>query len=145
MIKTIPFIIIATMAAIGGCSTSCSHGANLPLSEKFINAEIQVESSGRDNAIGDNGKALGALQIHKKCWQDAVEFDHSISGSYTNCFNRSYSIKIMTSYLNRYCARAIRENNFEVMARNWNGGSFGPNNPRTLNYWLKVKKEMKIK
>ncbi len=31
----------------------------------LIAALITVESNGRDNAVGDGGRAIGALQIHK--------------------------------------------------------------------------------
>lgn len=112
-------------------------GANLPLPAKFIAAEIQVESTGRDDAIGDDGKAIGCLQVHKACHKDS-----GITGDYTNCFNRAYSVKVMTGYLNRYCPKAIRANDFETMARVWNGGGNGPNNPRTIPYWRKVKAAM---
>lgn len=112
--------------------------SNLPLPAKFIAAEIQVESNGRDNAIGDDGKAIGCLQVHKACHKDS-----GVAGNYTNCFNRAYSIKVITSYLNRYCPRAIKRNDFETMARTWNGGPNGKNNPATLVYWRKVQAAIK--
>lgn len=140
MIKTILFGLIAGIALIGGCGAK---GANLQLPEKFVQAEISVESGGRNNATGDDGKAIGCLQIHKACWKDSIEFSPSIGGVYSNCFNRAYSVKIMQAYLNRYCRRAVQQNDFETMARTWNGGANGPNNPKTISYWLKVNKIMK--
>jgi len=140
MIKKLPFIIIAWLALVGGCK---SHGAELP--QKFLNAEIQVESSGRDNAVGDNGRAIGCLQIHRTCWEDARQFDSSLGNyqNYSNCFNREYSCRVMSAYLHRYCPDAIRNNDFETMARVWNGGSNGRNSTRTLDYWRKVKAALK--
>lgn len=140
MLNKLPFLLLLGALVMGGCHAK---GANLPLPEKFVNAEIQVESSGRNNAVGDDGKAIGCLQIHKACWKDAVAFDSSIGGSYTNCFQRAYSVKIMTAYLNRYCKDAIRQNDFEIMARTWNGGSNGAKNYKTKTYWRKVQAAMK--
>ena len=140
MLKIIPFIFLSALACIGGCN---AHASNLQLPENFVAAEIQVESSGRNNAIGDDGKAIGCLQIHIACWQDAKEMDSSLQGNYSNCFSREYSIKVMRAYLNRYCPDAIRKNDFETMARTWNGGANGRNNPRTLDYWRRVKLSLK--
>jgi len=40
--------------------------------ERFYSILIKVESGGKSNAIGDNGKAIGPAQIHKVYWQDAT-------------------------------------------------------------------------
>ena len=43
-------------------------GFNVSAKEvNFVDALIQVESNGNVDAVGDNGKALGCLQIHKIC------------------------------------------------------------------------------
>lgn len=137
--KFIILFIIAILAAVYGC-----HGKeiqpNIPLPAKFIAAEIQVESGGKDNAVGDNGKAIGCLQIHRPCWIDA-----NMKGDYTNCFNRAYSIKVMENVLNRYCRDAIKRNDFETLARTWNGGVRGAKKQSTLSYWHKVQAAMKAK
>ena len=39
----------------------------------LLDALVQVESSGRDDAVGDNGNALGSLQIWRVYWSDALE------------------------------------------------------------------------
>lgn len=114
------------------------------LSPEFIHAINQAETSGRTGAIyGDNHMALGGFQIHRECWKDAVEFDKSIGGKYEDCANYNYSVKILTAYLNRYAQRAVLTRDYKTLARIWNGGPHGNNNPETLKYWNKVKRFLK--
>lgn len=112
--------------------------AQAELPAKFVRAIHLVETSGRTGYIlGDNGKALGPLQIHKAYWQDS-----GVPGNYLQCTNLAYSTKVMTAYLTRYCPNAVKSNNFEIMARVHNGG-LGMS-PATIKYWNKVKKELTI-
>lgn len=37
---------------------------------RVVAALVQIESGGRDNAIGDNGRALGPLQFHPEAFYD---------------------------------------------------------------------------
>lgn len=106
------------------------------LNSNFVWAIWSVESSNSKSKhiVGDNGKAWGPLQIHKACWADA-----RLKGEYKDCFKLDYSVKVMESYLNRYCKDAVKSNNFEIMARVWNGGVGGIKNSKTDNYWKKVK------
>ena len=50
-------------------------------SEKLIDALVRVESKGSVNAIGDNGKAIGILQIHKEVVDD-VNKAYGVAYSY---------------------------------------------------------------
>lgn len=110
--------------------------AKAELPAKFVKAIHQVETGGRTgNIIGDNGKAKGPLQIHKCCWQDS-----KIAGKYEDCADFNYSVKVMEAYLRRYCPGAVKENNFEIMARTWNGGPAGIKNSSTKSYFQKVSK-----
>ena len=105
----------------------------------LITALIAVESSGNDLAIGDNGRALGPLQIHRGVVQDV----NRITGS-------NYRWEAMT---NRVQARAVCEaylthygkgKTTEEQARIWNGGPQGhKKKTATQAYWAKVKKELK--
>lgn len=112
--------------------------------DNLVNAIHQIETSGKVGAIlGDNGKALGPLQIHLVAWADAAEFDQSIGGKYSDCSGLKYSKKIFIAYSTRY----VRGKNFnsltlgdcEVIARKWNGGPNGDKKAATLKYWEKVK------
>lgn len=108
----------------------------------LIRAIHQVESSGKiGKIIGDNGLALGPLQIHRGCWKDATEFDKSIKGKYEDCQSLEYSILIFNAYQKRYSK--FTKGNTEKMARLWNGHIKGINNPKiTQRYWEKIKKNL---
>ena len=110
-------------------------------SEKLINSIHKVESGGSysQKIIGDNGLAIGPFQIHKNCWIDATEFDKTIGGKYSDCFDYNYSKKIVLAYLKRY-----GKNLSEIeMARVWNGGPSGHKKSATLAYADKIKKNLK--
>jgi len=114
------------------------------LDAKFVRALHMVESGGRVGKImGDNGRALGPLQIHKEYWKDAVAFDKSIGGNYSDCADLNYSIKIVNAYLNRYAKTAIANKDYKTLARIHNGGLSGNNKNSTIEYWNKVNKFMK--
>ena len=106
---------------------------------KFLDALRQVESSGNDKAVGDNGNAIGAYQIWRDYWQDAVEFDKTIGGKYADCFNRQYSERVVVAYLNRYAPEGA---SWETLARIHNGGPKGYKIKATEEYWQKVKREL---
>jgi hypothetical protein len=105
----------------------------------LITALIAVESSGNDMAIGDQGRAIGCLQIHR-----AVVLDvNRITGSH-------YRHQDMT---NRVQARAVCEaylkhwgkgKTTEEQARIWNAGPQGhKKKTATQAYWLKVQRNLK--
>ena len=110
--------------------------------EKFLAALRQVESSGNDKSVGDKGKAIGPYQIHWAYWKDATDFDKSIGGKYEDVVKLDYAIKVMASYLRRYCPKAVTSGNYEVLARVHNGGPNGANKVATINYWQRVKTEL---
>jgi hypothetical protein len=100
---------------------------------------MEVESGGKDDAVGDGGKAIGAFQIHKVYWQDAVAHDPSIGGKYEDCFDREYARKIVRAYMDRYAPANATD---EQVARIHNGGPRGHKKSATVKYWNKVKKEL---
>ena len=104
----------------------------------LISALIIVESSGNDMAIGDNGKAIGPLQIHK-----AVVLDvNRITGSHyrhDQMTNRVAARQVCEAYLKHYGRGASTEQ----LARRWNGGPAGDKKKATEAYWAKVKKHLK--
>ena len=105
---------------------------------ELVDAIHMVESGGKTgtNIIGDKGKAIGPLQIHKACWIDAVSYDKTIGGTYQDCHNLSYAKKIFNAYINRYA----KGKTAEQKARIWNGGPKGHTKQATVKYWQKVKK-----
>jgi muramidase (phage lysozyme) len=110
-----------------------------------------VESRNDPKAVGDGGAAIGIYQIHQGYWQDAVDFDKSLGGSYNDCFNPEYAERVVRAYLKRY---APVDATVEQLARIHNGGcnilkkqhSKKPKEKKawdnTTKYWNKIKKEL---
>ncbi len=127
-------------------SLSTTYVSAATVNKKFLNALHQVESSGRLGAIvGDGGKALGPLQIHRNYFVDAAQFDHSLGNDYNRVTDLAFAQRVVNAYLNRYAATAVAENNFEVLARVHNGGPSGFKNRATVRYWTKVEMNLKLK
>ena len=104
----------------------------------LISALIIVESSGNDQAIGDNGRALGPLQIHRGVVLDV----NRITGSHyrhQDMTNRVQARAVCEAYLKHYGKGATTEQ----LARRWNGGPTGDRKSATEAYWAKVKKQLK--
>lgn len=110
----------------------------------LIAALIAVESGGNPRAVGDNGLAFGALQIHECVVKDVNQFKgtHYV---HEDAFDPVKAQEICISYLERYATRARlgHEPTFQDMARIWNGGGNGYKKAATLGYWQKVKAKMR--
>jgi hypothetical protein len=120
--------------------TSLSKGQ---VSGRFLNALEQVESRGNANSVGDNGRAIGCLQI----WQSVVTDVNRIAGTnykHADAFDRDKARTMARIYLNYYAStkRIGRVASEQDLARIWNGGPSGHRKTATLSYWVKVKKEM---
>ena len=104
----------------------------------LISALIAVESSGNDLAIGDNGRAVGPLQIHRGVVLDV----NRITGSHyrhQDMTNRAAARAVCQAYLTHYGRGATTEQ----LARRWNGGPTGDRKTATVAYWRRVQKAMK--
>lgn len=102
----------------------------------FFRALHQVETSGRHGAIlGDGGKALGPLQIHR-----AYHADSGIAGDYSRCADLSYSRQVVAAYLKRYAPRAWAKGDTATLARVHNGGPAGHRKAATIPYANKVQR-----
>lgn len=109
------------------------------LLSQVIESIEQVESGGDMNAVGDDGRSIGSFQIGEMYWKDAVKFDSSLGGVYTDvATNREYAIRVMLTYWKRY-ARTWEP---EELARLHVGGPYGPFRESSVPYWNKVQKEM---
>ena len=109
----------------------------------LINALIAVESGGNIAAIGDNGRAVGCLQIHAECVRDV----NRITGKHYTLKDRAdpqKSREICTAYLAYYGKvyerREGKRATAEVLARIWNGGPKGYRRNSTIPYWIKVQR-----
>ena len=65
--------------------------------DSFFRALHVVETSGRTGAIlGDQGRALGPLQIHR-----GYHTDSRVAGDYSRVADLDYSRRVVTAYLQR--------------------------------------------
>jgi hypothetical protein len=107
----------------------------------LINAIMQVESRGNDNAYRASEDAVGVLQI-RRVMVDDVNRILARQGSiqrytYEDRWNRIKSIEMFNIFCDYYNLTSAEE-----IARGWNGGPRGINNPYTLGYWNKVQIEL---
>ena len=102
--------------------------------DSFFRALHIVETSGRTGAIiGDNGRALGPLQIHRGYHADA-----RIGGDYARCSDLDYSRRVVSAYLQRYAPQAWAAGDVTTLARIHNGGPRGASKQATVAYGAKV-------
>lgn len=122
------FVVLASLASFG------------KVTDSFIDALITHESNGDNNAVGDNGKAVGCLQIWKEVVDDVNRFS-SRKFTYADRKNRAKSRQICRLYLTHYATKArlghIPTN--EDYARIWNGGPNGHKKTATIGYWNRLK------
>lgn len=112
----------------------------------FINALIQVESNGNDQAMGDlklTNKAYGCLQIRKPYVTD-INRVYGTKYNPQDCLgNRELSIQMLNQYMSIYATKK-RLGHYpptrEEIARIHNGGPNGFKNKNTIGYWQKVQK-----
>jgi len=109
----------------------------------LLDALRQVESGGDDNATGDSGRALGAYQIWESYWQDATDWCTDIGGQYKAVHAHWYAERIIIAYWHRYARAALRDGDYETLARIHNGGPRGAKKQATLKYWTKVEQALK--
>ena len=100
----------------------------------LIQAIHKVETGCKFGPIlGDNGKALWPLQIHKNYWRDS-----GVAGRYEQCADYGYSVRVVNAYMNRFALRYLRRNDLESLARIHNGGPEGYLKASTIPYWHKI-------
>ena len=103
--------------------------------DSFFRALHIIETSGkRGLIIGDGGKALGPLQIHR-----AYHADSRVAGDYSRVADLAYSKRVATAYLKRHAPTAWAAGDVETLARVHNGGPRGHLKPATKGYGVRVK------
>jgi len=124
-----------------------SKDIQMALSERdLVSALILVESRGNDSAVGDRhivgGEAVGALQIRPIMVREVnriLKIQKSDKRfKLKDRFDREKTLEMFYIWKNHH----HKDSDFEKIARNWNGGPRGYNNPRTEKYWAKVQKEL---
>ncbi len=118
--------------------TCAANGADF---SDFAQAIHKTETGGRIGAIkGDNGKALGPLQIHKICFLDVAKKGEK----YENCADLEFSKEILRRYCAKYAPKDLSNQNWEACARLWNSGpNWKSKFHLTQRYWGKVQIYMK--
>ena len=107
----------------------------------ILDALIYVESSNNDSAYNSYEDAVGCLQIRKTMVNDInrilLRQKSDLRFSYDDRWLRNKSIKMFDIYCKHYGLTTAEE-----IARCWNGGPRGMNNPLTADYWRKVQKDL---
>lgn len=129
-------IIALTLLLVCACTAKAC--AATP-SDRLIDALVKVESNGDARAVGDNGKALGCLQI----WSVVVEDVNQVSSvkyTHADALDPAKARAICRAYLARYCTakRLGHPPTDEDFARVWNGGPDGWRKNCTIKYWQRV-------
>ena len=109
----------------------------------LLTAIEQVESGGNALAVGDSGKAIGILQIHR-CVLDDVNRAHGTKFRHHQMRGPHLSRVVFYRYIELWATekRLGRPVTDEDRARCWNGGPDGWKKDSTLCYWRKVKTQM---
>lgn len=105
-----------------------------------------AESGCKSDAIGDNGKAVGILQLHKVYVDDA----NRIVGYKKYSYNDRYDVRkseemtriVLTYYGKHYERKTGKRCTDEVLARTHNRGFSQWNDKLGEKYWNKVKQFM---
>jgi hypothetical protein len=122
----------------------CAGGSVQAASIHLLNAIEQVESGGRADAIGDNGKAVGCMQIHKTYVDEVNRILGKKKFTYADRKNKAKSREMTSIYLD-YWAKQHKLTDEVQISRLHNGGSMGHKKKATLVYAEKIKKAMKGK
>ena len=140
--KNIIIVIIAIIAI--NCKA-------VEVKTKLLNAIKTVESNGKSDAIGDNGKAVGAYQLWKTYVDDVNNIlknkGSKIRFTYNDRFNAHKSRVMTLIYLKHYGKVYERKTGKvatdEILAKIHNGGPNGWKKQATEKYWNKIKAELK--
>ncbi|CAK0753791.1 hypothetical protein CCP3SC1AL1_2030001 [Gammaproteobacteria bacterium] len=104
--------------------------------ERLITALIQVESGGRQLAVGDHGQAVGVLQLHPIMVQDV----NRIAGTRYTLADR-YNPEKSKAMARLYFRHYGRTWTVEQACRHWNSGPGSTSG--TDIYWQRVKARLK--
>lgn len=95
-----------------------------------------VETACNPASIGDNGKAVGIVQIHPAVVADV----NHIAGTNLTLEDRNL-VKLSWYMFRKYLEHYSRDgelDNPQVLTRMWNGGPRGWMKPSTVGYWKRV-------
>ena len=109
--------------------------------DELLSAIMMVESRKNDSAHAINEDAVGCLQIRKTMVNDVNRILRKLKSpvrfTYEDRWCRYKSINMFKIYCKYYNLTTAEE-----IARCWNGGPRGIDNPATVRYWEKVKNQI---
>lgn len=128
------------------CVLTALTAQTVNVSDRLLTALKTAESSLKSDAIGDNGKAVGVLQLHKVYVDDA----NRIVGYKKYSYNDRYDVRkseemtriVLTHYGKHYERKTGKRCTDEVLARIHNRGYSQWNDKLGERYWNKVKQFM---
>jgi hypothetical protein len=129
-------------------STSHIDDYNYSKWDTFVDAVIYVESRGNDSAVGDNGKAVGCLQIHPIMVREVnrllAKYDIPTTYTLEDRYSREKSIEMFNIVSEEYycCEDYTFTEYAEIVSRRWNGGPTGDKKRSTIKYWNNVQKRI---
>ncbi len=113
---------------------------------KLIPILMIIESGGNCEKVGDNGQAIGCLQIHKCIIDDLNCLTGYKIYNYEDRWDKEKSIMMCRVYLEYYGRKYEKETGkkatMKVLSALWNGGPHGWKKKSTEKYWMKVKTEL---
>ena len=119
--------------------------------DQLIFALAIVESSLNPLAVGDNGNAIGYLQITPAVVEDVNQFydmDYSLDDRY-DAVKSVEMCKLYLTYWGKVFTKKTKEQpSAETFAKMWNGGCYAwkENDPKVVNnlevYWDKVNEHL---
>ena len=106
--------------------------------DTLLNAVMAVESNFDTMAYNSKENAAGVLQIRPIMVREVNRLLGEDKYTLKDRWNKAKSIE-MFNVIRSHLKGATHEE----IARTWNGGYNGKNNPKTLGYWKKVRKQFK--
>ena len=106
---------------------------------------MQIESNNNPDAIGDNGDAVGILQIHEIMVDDVNRIIGTEVFDYDDRTDKNASIAMCRTYLKHYGRNKVslkntKIENLVVLGRMWNAGPKGHTKLCSLPYAKKIVK-----
>ena len=138
---TFIFSIFATFSA------NCAQFENKTVNfQRFAAALAKVESNNNPKAHNIREDARGLLQVRANYFKDAQKFDKELARfGHNDCFNKQVAIRVFYSYCSRYEPLALKNGDWETLARLHNAGwNWKAKRSATNNYWRKVKKALTL-
>jgi len=104
----------------------------------FLGALAKVESSNNSRAVNKKENALGLYQIRLAYLKDS-----GVKAKHGDVFKPEVARKVVLAYFQKYEPTALKNLDFETLARCHNGGcGWRRNKSATNDYWQKVKKNL---